>query len=296
MEAFDFAYAIRPYEEMREGKSYVRTEKNKYERTILGDSTRCLHFLKDETGEEKWCKNVYIYITKKILVETTAEYYQGMFEIASYFVLFYFKDSVPEKYKKIVEKFNGDDFSSDEDDGVVKEQDNMSSFIDEELYRKCSVAITNVLEEKYIPLVENGFSLYKRYNNVFIKMMKARNIHLDPEISMSYMNTTLTWFSRIIENLDDVHKVFAIIISCPPSMPFLMLVHYFSAVKAGQKITRIDKTLYDNLIALEHEFLRTESRIGTGAGFAPTKSLVVGTAVVGLVLGVVIYHFAKKDK
>jgi len=285
-----------PIESPRVGKSYVRTKQNNDDAsTILSDSTRCLHFLKGETGEEKWCKNMYRYITKKILEETTADYYQGMFEISTYFVLFYFKDSVPEKYKKMVEKFNRDDFSSEED--AVKEQDNMSSFIDEELYKKCSIVITNVLEKNCIPLVEDGFALYKKYNDVFIKMMRARGMQLDQDsfkVCMTYMNFTNTWFSRIIENLDDVYKVFAIIISCPPSMSFLMLVHYFNVVNAEQKITRIDKNLYDNLIALEHEFLRIESQVDTGRGLVSTKSVIVGTAVLGLVLGVVIYHFSKK--
>lgn len=295
MKTFSFDYAVKPFEIPREDRVYKRMDRNSYEYTIVNDAERAFIFLKPTTDQEKWCKNLYKYITKKIMLETTVEYYQGMCEVASYFVLFYFKDSTPEKYNKIIEELDRDDFSSAESDNAEHDIDNMLQFIDEAIYEKCSVVVTNVLQEKYIPLVENDFSMYNRYNHVFMKMMEKRRVYLAPEVCGSYMNTTLSWFSRSVEDLDDVYKIFAILISCPTSMSFLMLVYYFKIVESGSKIKNVDSNLYKHLVALEHEFLRIENQIDNPP-LIPRKKLVIGAATLGVVLAVVIYQLSKKDK
>lgn len=295
MKTFSFDYAVKPFEIPREGRVYKRQERNSYEYTIVNDAERAFIFLKPNTDQEKWCKNLYKYITKKIMLETTVEYYQGMCEVASYFVLFYFKESASEKYKKIVEELNRDDFSSVGSENTEHDTDNMLQFIDEEIYERCSVVVTNVLQEKYIPLVENDFMMYNRYNHVFMKMMEKRGVVLAPEVCGSYMNTTLSWFSRSVENLDDVYKIFAILISCPTSMSFLMLVYYFKTIESGSKIKDVDSNLYKHLVALEHEFLRIENQIDNPP-LIPRKKLVIGAAALGVVLAVVIYQLSKKDK
>eukprot|EP00866_Antonospora_locustae_P001874 jgi/Antlo1/1874/1552 len=295
MKTFSFDYAVRPFEIPREGRVYKRQGRNSYEYTVVNDAERAFIFLKPTTDQEKWCKNLYKYITKKIMLETTVEYYQGMCEVSSYFVLFYFKESASEKYKKIVEELNRDDFSSAGSENIEHDTDNMLQFIDEEIYEKCSVVVTNVLQEKYIPLVENDFVIYNRYNHVFMKMMEKRGVRLAPEVCGSYMNTTLSWFSRSIENIDDIYKIFAILISCPTSMSFLMLVYYFKIIESGSKIKNVDGNLYKHLVALEHEFLRIENQVDNPP-LIPRKRLVIGAAALGVVLAVVIYQLSKKDK
>ena len=297
MKTFKFSYAIKPYEIPREGREYHRKEKNSYEYTIENDADRAFIFLKPKTGQEEWCKNVYKYITKKILLETTVEYYQGMFEVASYFVLFYFEDSVNKKYKEIAEELDKDEILSAGSENIEHANEDMCVYIDKETYKTCSIVVTNVLQEKYIPLVEDDFALYNRYNKVFMRMMEKRNVHLEPEISGSYMNTTLSWFSRSIENLDDIYRIFGIIISCPTNMPFLMLIYYFKSIWSDKKIKEVDEDLYSNLVSLEHEFLRTESNMDSkGTSLLSMKGVVVGAAALGVVFAILAYQLSKKDK
>ena len=298
MEALKFERAIGPYEIEREDRKYTREGKNEYEYTICGDSKRCFYFLKEDTQEERWCKNMYIHIAKRILLETSVDYYQGMFEITSYFVYFYFEESVPGIYREIMGKINND-FSSEgsvlSEDSAV-EDDEADGWIDAETYKRCSVAVTNVLCEKYIPLVENNFVMYSNYNRVFVKLMSARKVALDPEIATSYMNTTLTWFSRSVDSLEDTYRIFAIIISCPTNMPFVMLAYYYGVVSTGSKISRVDEKTYADLIQLEHVFLRTESRMNEVWCMPSKRTLAFGAATLGTVLAILIYQLSKKEK
>merc|ERR1711915_99740 len=134
-----------------------------------------------------------------------------------------------------------------------------TSLYDPETYDIMLRTIYTILKHKYEPLIENQFKLYMKMNNTFMKFMENRGIRVPASKSLVYINTTLTWFSRSLDKIEDIYKMFAIIISCPLNGIFLLLIHYFDEVEQKINIKLERKEIMKELFKLEKEFLKIEN-------------------------------------
>lgn len=298
----DFEEAIKKYEPHRPGKTYMRKDKNPCETTIRGDTARSFLFLPHSTNKEKWCRNLYKHICNEIFINSTIDYYQGMSEIGSFIIFYYFRESVEKNYKEIIYDLVGSEESSKEEgeietlpgkkDSMIIEE--LDKYIDEDIYAKCMTVICNIMDDKFLPVVENNFATYDKINSVFLKMMKKRNIKIDVLLSKKYMNTTLSWFTRSISDLNNIYKVLALILNSPNNVTFLLLVKYFDEIEKGEKITNVPDNLQEEIIKLEQEYVKAQEELDQPCISA--RKVLFGLSVGGIVLGIFLYQTLKKDK
>lgn len=81
-----------------------------------------------------------------------------------------------------------------------------------------------LLTTKFLPLTDNEFDLYKKYNSVFIKMMKKSNRNIPPMYEFLTAKHILTFFCRDIEKKEDIHRIFNIIIENDIKVSFSILL------------------------------------------------------------------------
>ncbi|EPR78727.1 hypothetical protein SLOPH_1802 [Spraguea lophii 42_110] len=165
-------------------------------------------------------------------------------------------------------------------------QDNLS------LYKKLVIILANIFQIKYLPMVKDEFQLYLKTNKVFLTMMEKRNIHLKPDESIVYMNYTLRWFTTCADK-ENIHQIFSIILTCPTSFSFLLLIHFFDNIKEG-KMIQIKDNIMESLIELEREFLKTEFKLNQPEGVSQTTFVLL---VGGLMIGgfAAAFMFLKRD-
>ncbi|RVD93197.1 Rab-GAP TBC domain protein [Tubulinosema ratisbonensis] len=298
----NFDEAIKKYETHRPGKSYFRTDKNPCETTIRGDTDRSFLFLPNTTNKEKWCKNLYKNICNELFINSTIDYYQGMSEIGSYIIYYYFKESVENKFEIISKELVGSSKLVNEEEEIETLPSKKDSLVDEKLsdcidsiiYENCMTTICNVMDDKFLPVVQNNFEMYDKINLVFLRMMKKRNIKIDILLSKKYMNTTLSWFTRSVSELKDLYKVLALILNSPCNVTFLLLVKYFNEIENGEKIRNIPENLQEEIIKLEQEYVKTQEEMEQPCISA--RKVLFGLSVGGVVLAIFLYQTLKKDK
>ncbi|TBU08723.1 hypothetical protein CWI39_0147p0010 [Hamiltosporidium magnivora] len=330
MKSFDIKAAIEIYsKEKRDVKTYfVKRKKEKELHTIEVDVERSFGFLKGEDKVSLARKEIFKEILFKVLKTIPVEYLQSMSEIVSVIVYYNFKDIVEEKLKQIdiaeiKSKSNKSNINlsstSLSKDNVIWMSENESTskmsesrlsdastssdnfdydqFIDEELFKKTCVTVTNVLKEKYLPLVDDNFKMYLRYNSIFIRMMAKRNKKIYVDESLKYMNTTLTWFIRSLVNIEDILAVYGYFLCCPTSFPFLLLVKFYDKIDNKIPIERLNDNIYQELVTLEREFLEVEfemSRPTTALG-KKTGLITVGS-IIAVGAAIIIYRLSKRDE
>ncbi|KAG0442666.1 hypothetical protein DMUE_0100 [Dictyocoela muelleri] len=164
-----------------------------------------------------------------------------------------------------------------------------------EFIEKLAVISTNILKFKYLPLIDDSFKIYLKNNKIFLKMMEKRGKTIQTEVSLKYMNDTLTWFTRKCKNVSDMFTLFSIFISCPTSFPFLVLTLFYDDIESGSNIT-LEDDLLNQLIDLESEFLGIQSEeIEMNSGLNLWSYMLIGgVIVVGLAFAIAGYK--KKDQ
>lgn len=268
MKSFNFQQVIETYEEKKpEVNDYEINNKSKDEINIIKNDVQRSFMIQGNLTDLQ--RNTLRKILYEILITTPVEYLQGMNDIASVIVYFYFSDELDEL---------------DENDSQV----------DFDLISQARVTLTNILKEKYEPVIANNFELYKKYNRVFIEMMKKRNRDIKDEESMKYMNNTITWFIRDMRDMENIYTLVGYMLSCPTSFPFLLLVRFFDQIEKKEEIKDLDENLYEQLIELETEFLETEQNMSKGKSKIGAKELIFAGAMGALALAV-LYKVLKKD-
>ncbi|KAF7683086.1 hypothetical protein TCON_1704 [Astathelohania contejeani] len=302
---------------------------------IISDVDRSFQFLSDEF---EFKKNIFKYILTKILIKMKKDYVQGMSEIGSVIVFYYFNDLIDQKNKKKekIEEENteskenedmstqtseekslnsSEDKSTQEDKKTNTQTDedkfskrsknklhkkkskniDYSEYVDKKIFDKALITLYNIITEKYEPMIVNDFKMYLEYNSVFIRMMSKRNKLIKPDESLRFMNTTLTWFIRSLTSINDIYTIFGYILSCPTSFTFLLLVKYYDLIVLNEDINSLDDDLYEQLIKLEKEFLKTEFEMKQPKYKISKKmgALVFGSVVI-IGLGV-LYKIKKGD-
>jgi hypothetical protein len=319
MTLFNFDDVIGIYNSSRaDVKEYKVTGKASKEiDAIKVDIARSFGFLRSKDDVALWKRRVLRKIQYDILSTIPVEYIQSMSEIVSVIIHYYFNSELDRigplhKSRPRTSQSPPEDEVLVQDSGIVGQgpmnnAEEMSSSccsdeleetydnIDKNLPNIARITITNVLREKYEPLVSDDFRLYLHYNRVFLKMMEKRKkiIHLDE--SLRFMNTTLTWFTRSLTNMKDIYAIFGMTLSCPTTFPFLLLVKFYDQISAKEEIRGLEPNLYEQLIELEKEFLITEDELSRPGAKILGRSTIIFAGSALIILGAILYRLNKRD-
>lgn len=267
------------YEELPTEK--IKRTKNDLE-TIEADAKRNFTFQHHFNEEER---ELFKKDVKKLLTDLPLQYVQSMCDIVEVLMYFYYTRN-KQSESPVSSEEQGNPASTENFEYKNKKRD---SLYDPETYDRMLRTIYNILKQKYTPLVDNKFNLYYSYNETFMKLMKKRGIKVRTDKSLVFMNATLTWFSRSIDNIDDIYKIFAIIISCPLNCVFLFLIHYFDEIDNKKKIKLTENEIMKELFKLEQEFCKvadSESKEAQAAG--SKKGLLMAVTAGAVVTGAII--------
>lgn len=304
MEGIRFSDVLQSFEKKTEEDEYKSLRRDDDERKVIENDIRRTALL----GVDK-TKHKVVKVLKRTLFDVLdkipVKYTQGMSEIASVFVLYYFLDVVEDEVTKGM-LGDGASESPQTEVGGSSEQFisapeaegiEFKSFVSRHKDRaaKLGVVLTNVFRRKLEPLVADDFRLYKQNMKVFVEMMRRRGVRIPELESHRFMGSILTFFLRSLPKIEDVHKVFEIILSCPNTCPFLLLVEFYSRVSSNRPIESIGDDLFPKVVKLEEEFIETEKKIeAEGSGFS-MKSIMLAGGVASLVAAVLIYRMTKKE-
>lgn len=319
MEGVKFIDVLRSFEKRVEGENYEWDKKDHDERRVIENDVRRTTFV--GVGREE-CRKTKV--LRRILFESLDripnKYTQGMSEIGSVFVLYYFEDSVDMELKNGFERGAREDSNvetahSKEEEGSPQEDEMCPASSDQfikmpeeeravfegflskhaDKLETLTVVLTNVFRRKFEPLVAGDFAVYKKNIRVFVEMMRKRGIKIPELESHRFMGCIFTFFLRNLSTREDVHKVFEIILSCPDTCPFLLLTVFYNSVSNNEKIRNVDDGLFPKVIKLEEEFIETERRMEGGeGGFSVRNALLLGGAV-SVVAAIFVYRMSKKE-
>ncbi|AFN83892.1 hypothetical protein EROM_100760 [Encephalitozoon romaleae SJ-2008] len=301
MEGVRFADVLQSFEKKTEDDEYVSVERDYNERRVIENDVRRTELLGVDKKDYKMVK----FLKKLLFVELDKipiRYTQGMSEVASVFVLYYFQEIVGEEIAKGI-LGGGDPESpgegSPENFIDVPEDENveLKRFLSrhKDTTAKLGVVLTNVFKRKLEPLVTDDFKIYKENMKIFVEMMKKRGIKIPELESYKFMGSILTFFLRNLSKIEDVHKVFEIILSCPNTCPFLLLVQFYGRIANNKPIENINNNLFTKVIRLEEEFVETKKRIERKRPeFSKRKIIAVG-GVISIVTAIVVYKIARKE-
>ncbi|CAD25807.1 hypothetical protein [Encephalitozoon cuniculi GB-M1] len=306
MEGIKFADVLRSFEKKAEDDEYVSVERDYNERKVIENDVRRTELL----GVDKRNRKVIKVLKRLLFVELDKipiKYTQGMSEIASVFVLYYFQNIVEEEVAKGVLASGSDEESAEESaaDGFSEQFIEAPEDENVELKRFVSrhkdttailgIVLTNVFRRKLEPLVVDDFKLYKENMRIFVEMMKKKGIRIPELESYKFMGSILTFFLRNLSRMEDVHKVFEIILSCPNTCPFLLLVLFYDKISNGKTIDSIvNNDLFPKVVKLEEEFVETKKRVESRSGFSRMRVMLVG-GIASIVAAVVVYKITKKE-
>ncbi|WUR04130.1 uncharacterized protein VNE69_07196 [Vairimorpha necatrix] len=290
MENTKFADILKSYESKVEGTSYEIIKKDADEISLINNDVDRTYFL-SVNKNEKFKKNFLIRILRDLLNEIPVPYIQGMSEICAVFVFYYFAPDSGKFYAHVKKETEEKTENVEIDDETYKKV--KKSLKDK--YEKVRIVITNVIIRKYEPLIKDNFKLYKEYNLVFDAMMKRRGIKLKDYESLSYMASVLTFFYRNVTCMEDAYKIYEIILSCPPSTPFLLLVVYYDTISNKKNIESVDDNLYKSVIALEDEFMKILDEIKSGKKCFLKKHAVLIGGAIGFIAAVAAYKYNKRS-
>lgn len=301
MEGVRFADVLQSFEKKTEDDEYVSVERDYNERRVIENDVRRTELLGVDKKDHKTVK----FLKKLLFVELDKipiRYTQGMSEVASVFVLYYFQEIVEEEIAKGI--LEGEDLespgeSSPENFIDVPEDESvkLKRFLSrhKDITAKLGVVLTNVFKRKLEPLVADDFKIYKENMKIFVEMMKKRGIKIPELESYKFMGSILTFFLRNLSKTEDVHKVFEIILSCPNTCPFLLLVLFYGRIANNKPIENVNNNLFTKVIKLEEEFVETKKRIERKKpGFSKRKIIAVG-GVISIITAVVLYKITRKE-
>lgn len=311
MEGVKFVDVLRSFEEKTEGEEYGRPKKDYDERKIIENDVKRTRFIGVSNKRRGKVK-----LLRKILFESLDripnKYIQGMSEIGSVFVLYYFEDIADEEAgmerdgEEHQEEGSGEEpaepssamLSSLEQFMIVSEKEKawFEDFKSRHgpMLEKLVVVLTNVFRRKFEPLVADDFRLYKENIKVFTGMMKRRGVRIPELESHRFMGCIFTFFLRNVRARKDAYRVFEIVLSCPLTCPFLLLAEFHSKISKDEAIEDVGDDLFPKIIKLEEEFIETEKKINECSGFSVKNALLFG-GVVSVIAAMLVYRASKKE-
>jgi hypothetical protein len=319
MEGVKFKDVLKSYEE-RTGEYKIKEKPYDEKKTIENDVNRTVFVGVDAQNAEK------VALLKRLLYRAMEEmpviYMQGMSEVASIFLLYYFDKVADRRLRKRQEdeglqSDTGSEFleESETSNNTLKQGSTRNpsmSFIEAKgedkreaeelvsenrgLYDTLVVVLTNVFRRKFEPLVADDFKLYKENMAVFVEMMKKRRVTISPLGSHVFMGSIFTFFTRDVRDIKNIHKIFEIVLSCPDTALFLLLTVFYTKVSKNERILEVSNDLFPEVIELEKEFLKTKGEMQQKKeGFGMKSALVLG-GVASVAAAVFIYRMSRKEK
>ncbi|KAF9763765.1 hypothetical protein NGRA_1063 [Nosema granulosis] len=297
MENLKFTDVIKSYEEKDSEVNYKVVEKPSEERAVIKNDVKRTTFLsvnEKDKDKVKYLRSLLCDIVESIPVN----YVQGMSEVSSVFVVYYFSEEYDRFSIRILEGSSKDDDESTEAKSFsVEKKQEYEAFkesVDEKI-QNCRVVLTNVFNRKFVPLVEDNFKLYKANVEVFIQMMKKRNVNIEETNAYMFMGSVFTFFFRDVTTIEDAYKMFEIVLSCPLSTLFLLSVIYYDKISKKEQIEYVDDNLYQSVILLEKEFVETRENLKAKKNSFFSKNAILIGGAIGFVVAVALYRMNKRD-
>lgn len=297
---------LRSYEDKVEDITYINNKKTVKETSLIkNDIKRSIFLSIDKKDGFKNC--VFKKIVHDCLIPINVSYVQGMNEIAFVIVYYYFSNDFDLFFKKDKNKSNilrFEDVAIDSNnydqlnfdyDNIMNEQ--TKPFFDSisEKQEKVKTVLTNIILRKLEPLIKDNFKLYFKYTEVFILMMKKRGIIIDHQEVHKYLESVITFFYRNVSNMEDAFKIFEVILSCPPSSFFLILIVYYDSIGRKKLIKSVDSNLFNCIICHETEFIGTLEKVNNKKpNFFRKNAFVIG-GMLGFAAAVALFKFNKGD-
>ncbi|ADM12409.1 uncharacterized protein Eint_100830 [Encephalitozoon intestinalis ATCC 50506] len=307
MEGIRFADVLQSFEKKTEDGEYVSVERDYNERKVIENDVKRTELL----GVDKRNQEAIKILKRLLFVELDkipVKYTQGMSEVASVFVLYYFQEIVEEEVAKGMfiaereekpegEASTAEGFSEHFIELPEEETTELKKFLSrhKDIIAKLGVVLTNVFKRKLEPLVANDFKLYKENMKIFVEMMKKRGVKIPELESYKFMGSILTFFLRNLTKMEDVHKVFEIILSCPNTCPFLLLVLFYGQISSGKAIESINNKLFPKVVKLEEEFIETRKRIESKEVCPSKRKIMLIGGVISIITAVVVYKITRKE-
>lgn len=295
MENTKFEDVLRSYENKVEDVDYNNINKKDEEKRIISNDVKRTTFLSLKKNEKIKTKYLKLVLYDS-LIKIPNSYVQGMSEIASVFVYYYFSQDFDKFCSKITDENGDTDYSNMELNIKDEENESYKEFnkIIKKKKEKVRIVLTNVFTRKFDPLVSNDFRMYKEYSGVFIEMMRKRGFNIKDTEVHQYMGSIFTFFFRDVNSMEDAYRLFEIILSTPPTTLFSLLIIYYDIISKKKLINGVDCNLYKSIILLEDEFVNTSDKLKNGKGCFFKRNAVLVGGVVGFVVAVALYKINKK--
>jgi len=245
---------LRKYEEMSldENLGHGLEKSERDSQIIKNDMDRC-SFRFSRTFRCSFCHKLYIYVLTKVFSDFPLPYFQCMLDIASVILDAYLEEKAFElrsANKKMVGKFKPQ-ITIDSVNAEEKALFEKFMAANKNLIERFEKVLLNVFQRKLLVLASDNFKLYGRLNRVFIYMMSSqKNIVVDPNESLSYMNHTLTFFQRISGNSEVAFKFLNLILNSDSRVVFCILFHFFDKIQnfKGQVVLTDEEEAKEKLI------------------------------------------------
>ncbi|EOB13714.1 hypothetical protein NBO_62g0004 [Nosema bombycis CQ1] len=296
MENLKFNDVLKSYEEKDSETKYEIVEKPANELAVINNDVKRTTFLsvnKKDKAKVKMLKHLTYYILSSIPVN----YVQGMSEVSSVFIVYYFSSDYDQFSVKPLDVSSKEDESMELKSLKSENKREFESFKEgvQDKIEKCRIVLINVFNRKFLPLVDDNFKLYKSNVEVFVEMMKKRNVNIEETSAYMFMGSVFTFFFRDVTTIEDAYKMFEIVLSCPLSTLFLLSVIYYDTISKKEQIEYVDDNLYQSVVLLEKEFIETQEKMKQKrSSFFSRNAILIGGAV-GFAVAVVLYKINKRD-
>lgn len=307
MENIKFYDVLRNYEDKVENIKYFKQKKNIKETSIIkNDIKRSIFLSINKRDVLKQC------VLKKIvfdcLISINVSYIQGINEIAFVIIHYYFSKDYDLYFNK--EKIQNHNLTF-EDEELIDNNYNSANFDFDNIVNdktkgffdsiskkqeKVKIVLTNIILRKLEPLIKNNFELYMKYTEVFIIMMKKRGIIIGQQDIHKYLESILTFFYRNVSSMEDAYKIFEVILSCPSSSLFLILIVYYDLISRKELIKNVDNNLFNSIICHESEFINTLEKVNCKKSRFFSKYAFYIGGMIGVIAAVALYKINKRDE
>ncbi|EOB13288.1 hypothetical protein NBO_84g0006 [Nosema bombycis CQ1] len=199
MENLKFNDVLKSYEEKDSETKYEIVEKPANELAVINNDVKRTTFLsvnKKDKAKVKMLKH----LTYHILSSIPVNYVQGMSEVSSVFIVYYFSSDYDQFSVKPLDVSSKEDESMELKSLKSENKREFESFKEgvQDKIEKCRIVLINVFNRKFLPLVDDNFKLYKSNVEVFVEMMKKRNVNIEETSAYMFMGSVFTFFFKML--------------------------------------------------------------------------------------------------
>ncbi|KAL6122860.1 hypothetical protein NUSPORA_00121 [Nucleospora cyclopteri] len=159
--------------------------------------------------------------------------------------------------------------------------------------------IFDIFFQKYIKLVGDNFSFYKKCNRTFVKMMAKKGVKIPDLYAMLTTKHILTFFCRDFTNTEDIYTIFRIIAENDADIGFSILFSLEGKIDIAPEtdqvaIDSLPPHFKENVKEAHKEFKEVFEIVDEKE--VPKAFLVAGAVVSAVAIGFAIFMKSRKDK